>query len=52
MYIFDCYEGPGQVVAVEDALEPCGFGGENSSGVEIPDCALDARELVDVMDGL
>ena len=52
MDIIDCDEGPGQVVAVADAFEPCGFGGKTSSGVEIPDCALDAGKLVDVMDSL
>ena len=35
-----------------DALEPCGFGGKTSSGVEIPDCILYAGKLTDVMDGL
>ena len=31
-----------------DALEPCGFGGETCCCMEIPDCALDAGELVHV----
>ena len=48
----DCDEGPGQVVAVADDFEPCGFGGENISGVEIPDCALDAGKLMNILDGL
>ena len=50
MDIIDCDEGPGQVVAVADAFEPCGFGGKTSSSVEIPDCTLDAGKLIDVMD--
>ena len=50
--MFYCDEGPGYVVAVADAFEPCSFGGETSSGVEIPDCALNAGKLVDVLDGL
>ena len=52
MDIVDCDEGPGQVVDVADASEPCGFGGKTSSGVEIPDCALDAGKLIEVMDSL
>ena len=52
MDIVDCDEGLGQVVAVADAFEPCNFGGEMSSGVEIPECALYAGKLIDVMDGL
>ena len=46
MDIVDCDEGPDQVVDVADASEPCGFGGKTSSGVEIPDCALDAGKLM------
>ena len=52
MDIVECDEGPGQVVAMAVAFEPCGFGGENSSGVEIPDCAFDAGKIIDVMDSL
>ena len=52
MYIVDCDEGPGQVVAVADSFDPCGFGGKTSSGVEIPDCALDYGKIIDVMDSL
>ena len=52
MDIVDCYEGPGQLVAVADALEPCGFGGKTSSGVEIPDCAFDSGNLIDFLDSL
>ena len=52
MAIVDCYKGPGKVVAMVDDLEPCGFGGKTSSGVEIPDCAFDSRKLIDVMDSL
>ena len=48
MDIVACDEGPGQVVAVADAFEKCGFGGKTSSGVEIPDCALDSGKLIDV----
>ena len=50
--IVDCDEGPGQVVAVVDTFEPCSFSGETSSNMEIPDCTLNTRKLVDVMDGL
>ena len=52
MDIVDCYEGPGQVVDVVDALEPCEFGGKPSSGVEISDCAFGAGKLIDVLDSL
>ena len=52
MDIVDCYEGPGQVVAMSDALEPYGFGGKTISDVEIPDCAFDAGKLIDVLDSL
>ena len=52
MDIFDCDEEPGQVVAVADAFDTCGFGWKTSNGVETPDCALDAGELIDVMDGV
>ena len=52
MDIVDCYEVPGQLVAVADALEPCGFGGKTSSGVEIPTCVFDSGKLIDVIDSL
>ena len=48
--IVDCYEDPGQVVTVADALEPCGFGGKTSSSVEIPDCTFDSGKLIDLLD--
>ena len=35
-----------------DALEPRGFGGETCCWMEVPDCALDAGELVHILDGL
>ena len=49
MDIVDCYEGPGQVVAVAYALKKCGVGGKTRCGMEIPDCAFDAGELIDVL---
>ena len=52
MEIVDCDEVPGQVVSVADAFEPCGFGGKNSCCVEIPECAIDAGKLIDVMESL
>ena len=52
MDIVKCNEGPVHVVDVADAFEPCSFGGKTSSGVDIPDCALDAGKLICVMDGL
>ena len=44
-------QGPGQIVSVADALETCGFGGETCGGVELPDSAFNAGELVHVLDG-
>ena len=52
MHVCDGDEGPGEVVSISNAFEPSGFGWETRSGVEIPDCALYAGELVDVLNGL
>ena len=52
MDVVYCGEGPGQVVVMADAFEPHNFGGKNSSGVEIPDYALDAGKFIDIMDCL
>ena len=52
MDIFVCYEGPGQGIDVVDALDPCGFCGKTNSGMEIPGCAYDAGNLIDVLDSL
>ena len=35
-----------------DALDPSGLWGEIRGAIEIADCWLDARELVDIVDGL
>ena len=35
-----------------DAFDLCSFGGKTSNSMEIPDWALDAWVLVDIMDGL
>ena len=51
MDVCDGDEGPGEVVSFSNAFEPSSFGWETRSGVEIPDCAHYAGELVDVLNG-
>ena len=51
MHVLNCDEGPGEEVACADALEPGGLGREACGTVEVPDCAFNAREFVNIVDG-
>jgi hypothetical protein len=50
MHVFNCDEGPGEKVVCADALEPGGLGREACGTVEVPDCAFNAREFVNIVD--
>ena len=50
MYVGDGDERPREKISIADAFEPSCLCGKTCSGVEIPDCALDAGELVDILD--
>ena len=41
-----------EVIALANALDPSGLWGKTRGAMEIADCWLDARELVDIADGL
>ena len=50
MHIFDIDEGPGEIVACSDASEPGGLCRETCGAVEVPDCAFNAWEFVNIVD--
>ena len=50
--VFDCDEGPCQVVAVADAAEPGLLDGKTSGSVEVLYGPFDARKLIYIVDGI
>ena len=50
MHMFNCDEGPGEIVACLDALEPGGLCREACGTVEVPNCAFNALEFVNIVD--
>ena len=49
MHVGDGDERPCEKISMADAFEPSCFCRETCCGVEVPDCALDAGEFVDVL---
>ena len=51
-YFFYCDKWPGEVIFYEDGLEPSCLCGKICGGMEVPDDRFNARQFVDIMDGL
>ena len=51
-YIFYCDKRPGEVISSADGLAPSCLGGKTCGGMEVTNNRFDARQFVDVVDGL
>ena len=52
MDVFDIDEGPGEVVSLEDGLEPCDLCWETCRAMDVSDGRLENWEIIDVFDCL